>query len=596
MRVYHRQMFPGEITWDLDGSLPWPELFGNPITLWEQFLSDPPSLIAIDTETISVSDRTLLGVGVAISPRESFYITEDDPDFPGLMLVLEAPKIKKVYHNAPFDMRVLREWGVDHYNVEDTAIMCRLLNIPAVLEQALDDIRYFGYDEKGYHVQCGNPLRAVDMLHEYGVKRMDQMPPERLAWKCCTDSEAALVIYYHLLRFINTNYPGNYKLERDMIPILEETSQKGIKLDQDRREELETYYQRESSFYSTTAEGMGFKIGSNYEVGFMIADAGHFMNLRGGKKQFTVDEKVLHKIHTPPMAMAIAQMTLLYRHNAGMLSKYLRPLKGQARAYTMMHMDAVTGRISPGDAGKNNLDRNLANIPKKVEKGIAPPVRSMFVGDDYPDPESGLTRMDQSQVELRILAHLSKDPVLLAIFADPLGDIHDATERAIWGTSGPNRLIAKIFNFAMIYSYGKVSVVAENVGVPDLAKVGHWIDLWMTTYSGAARWMKQQTIDGVLAGYVETLHGRRILIPMEQGEEHANNCCINYPIQATAAEIFKMLIQATMPILDQHRVYVHDEIVFNGDMRAQLDTEELQHISEIRTPVEVEIGRRWSGD
>lgn len=185
---------------------------------------------------------------------------------------------------------------------------------------------------------------------------------------------------------------------------------------------------------------------------------------------------------------------------------------------------------------------------------------------------------------------------MLAIFADPNGDIHRATELAIWGTNGPNRLLAKIFNFAMIYSYGKVSVVAENVGVPDLAKVAHWIDLWMTTYSGAARWMKQQTLDGVQAGYVETLHGRRILIPMEQGEEHANNCCINYPIQATAAEIFKMLIQATVSLMDQHRVYVHDEIVFNGDARPQLDVEELQYISEIRTPVEVEIGRRWSGD
>jgi len=595
MRVYHRQMFPGEITWDLDGPDPWPEMFGNPIELWEQFLNEPPSLIAIDTETISVSNRTLLGVGVAISPRESFYITENDPDFPGLMLVLEAHAIKKVYHNAPFDMRVLREWGVDHYNVEDTAIMCRLLNIPAVLEQALDDTRYFGYDEKGYHIQCGSPLRAEDMLYEYGVKRMDQMPPERLAWKCCTDSEATLVLYHHLSRFINTNYPGNYKLERDMIPILEETSQKGVRLDQDRRAELEEYYQREYSFYSMTADGMGFKIGSNYEVGFMIAEAGHFMNLRGGKKQFTVDEKTLRKIHTPPMAMGIAQMTLQYRHVQGMLSRYIRPLEGQDRAYTMMHMDAVTGRVSPGGAGKNNPDRNLANIPKKVEKGVAPPIRSMFVGDDYPDPESGLTHADQKQVELVILAYLSKDPIMQGVF-ERNEDIHDATERAIWGTSGPNRPIAKIFNFAMIYSYGKVEVVAENVGVPDLAKVAHWINLWMTTYAGAAQWMKQQTIDGVQAGYVETLHGRRLLIPMEQGQEHAENCCINYPIQGTAAECFKLLIQATMPLLDQHRIYIHDEILFNGDVRSQLDTEELQHVSEIRTPVEVEIGRRWSGD
>jgi len=554
----------------------------SPQYLWDKFLIEPPSLMAIDTETITAKNRTLLGVAVTISQESSFYITQDDPDFPGLMEVLKAHTLKKIYHNAPFDMRVLREWGVDHYNVEDTAIMCRLLNIPAMLEEAHGHIVSFD------KVRAITPKTAIGMLTEAGVKRMDQLPEKELARKCCVDAEVTLILYNHIASKVS---PSNYKLERDMIPILEETSQKGVKLDQERRQQLEDYYQKEYSFYKATAEGMGFNIGSRFELGYMLAEAGTFLPFTDTSRFLKTDEKTLKKIRTPA-AIGLAQMALLYRHNEGMLTRYLRPLKGATRAYTMMHMDAITGRVSPGSAGSNNPDRNLANIPKKVEKGVAPPIRSMFVGDEF--PLSGLTRMDQSQVELRILAHLSQDPVMLAVSARIDGDIHRSTEEAIWGTNGPNRLVAKIFNFAMIYSYGKVATVAENIGTTDYDKVGRWINLWMSTYQGASRWMQQQIVDGIINGYVETLHGRRIPIPLDQGLEHAENCCINYPIQGTAAEIFKMLIQAVVPLLDEHRIYVHDEIVFNGDVRSQLHIEDLANVSRIRIPVEVQFGQHWA--
>jgi len=337
----------------------------DPLYEWNKLISEPPSTITVDTETVSLKDRTPLGVGIATSMEDAFYLDVNDPDFYRMIRLLADPGIRKVYHNAPFDIRVLRPWGIDYSNVDDTATMARLLNFPAVLEELASYITI--------PWTLNAPSRQVESMastiERTGITQMDKMPFEMLAEKCCVDVQGTFAVYEAMKGLTNYSY---YNVEREMIGICEEVSQKGVKLDQERRQELDDFYSRDFNYYKSVGTGIGFNIASGKELGYILSERGAFMKLTKGKKMYATNKVSLAKIRAPA-AMPLAQMAILFKHVQKMLTTYIRPLEGQDRAYTTMHLDAITGRISPTSAGSNNPDRNLANIPKKVEKGTAPP-------------------------------------------------------------------------------------------------------------------------------------------------------------------------------------------------------------------------------
>lgn len=543
--------------------------------LWQQFLTEPPSRIAVDTETVSLQDRFILGVGVAVSPDDAFYITPGDPDFPQMMKVLRDPKIEKDMHNAPYDLRVMRRCNPGLEGVHDTAIMARLACIPATLEEAADWAFFHG----GKIMQVRS---AKGVLTDYGAKGMDDLPPDVLAKKCCTDARATYMLRDFLQDRVDHEY---YEVERAIIPMLETVSRVGIKLDQERRGELEAWYSREFSYYKAIAEGLGFNPGSAFQVGYMLAERGAMLPMTKGKAQLATDDKTLRKIKAKK-AIPLAQLVLLFRRVQKQLSTYILPLAGQDRAYTTMHLDAITGRISGTSAGKDEPDRNLLNITKRADRDKPPHlrIRSMFVPDN-----EWFTLADDSQVEMRILAHLSQDQRILGVFASG-GDIHRDTEIAIWGTDGPNRLMAKIFNFAMAYNAG-AETVSDNAEIGNVALVSQWMRQWAETYPQAWAWRLQQIKDGLQAGYVETLYGRRMMLPFEQGEKHAANCAINLPIQGTAADIFKRSLLELKHLLPQFLLPIHDERMWNGRVEVPKGIEDL---SPIHVPVGVKYAERWS--
>lgn len=539
----------------------------NPSELWQQTIREPPPLIAVDTETIGLKDRTLLGVGISLNQSDSFYITENDPDFYQMIQLLTRSDIIKVYHNALFDLRVLRKYRVDYTNVCDTAIAARLAGLSGTLEDA-------GY-LLGMEIES-----ARSVLFRYEVKSMDKLPPDVIARKCCVDTEATLALYHYLKDTIDSDY---FKIEMRVQTWAEKTSQIGIKVDQERRAELEAYYSKGFSFYKTVAEGMGFNPGSKFETGYMLASAGAFLPMTRKKTMLATDEKTLQKV-TAAKAIPIAQLVLLYRQAEKQLSTFIRPYAGVERAYTMLHLDAATGRISGTSAGKHEPDRNLLNITKRADRAQPPHlrIRSQFLPD-----KDVFTLADDSQAEMRILAYLSQDPVMMEVYSRADGDIHLDTEQAIWGTSGYNRLVAKIFNYAMLYG-GDAYTVADGIGTSDVAGVAHRIQLWSQRYARAWEWREEMKTLVWQQGYVETLYGRRMEIPIEQGQKHAENCAINYPIQGTAADIFKrtLLACSDLPII----LPVHDERIFNG--RTALPSG-LEDISPIRIPIEVKYAARW---
>ena len=535
----------------------------RPEQLFKQMLSEPPSRIGVDTETVSLSIRKLLGIGIAVSGRDAFFLSADDPDFVRVIRLLQEPSITKVYHNAPFDLRVLRKWQPDLYNIEDTAILARLAGVPAELEYA------------SYWVgRQTEPAKAL--MARFKARNMDEVPIAELAKKCCKDAQATLLLLDYLKPKVSQDY---YRVERRMLPVLELASRVGVALDQDYRAELERLYSYEFQYYKALTDELGYNPNSPQQVGYMLAKRGVVLPMSKSGRQLATDVETLQYQDDP-----VAQLTLLYRQVQKQLSTYILPLAGQERAYTTHHMDAITGRISGTSAGDDEPDRNMTNITKRRELKRLPSIRGMFIPDD-----GMFTRLDASQIELRILAHLSQDERMLSIYQSG-GDIHADTERAVFGTEGPNRIAAKTFNFAQIYG-AKVGTVAHQIGSKDYAKVSKLIQAWREAYSGAAHWITQQQEDGLRQGYVETLLGRKMILPLEMGEEHARNCAVNYPIQGTAAEVFKRVILALSELLPSHRLYVHDELLMNGQHMLPLD--DLATVTPVYAPLEVEYQERW---
>lgn len=539
----------------------------KPLELWQEVTASPPAIVGVDTETPSLSDRSLLGLGLAFGQGRNFYITADDDDFPRALRVLRDPAVTKVFHNAPFDVRLLRKYQVDYSNIQDTAIMVRLLGeANATLEAHSWRVRL-------------QTTPATQLMAEYKAKDMTQIPPEAVGAKCCRDAEATLELYHKLHNEVDH---ALYDVDIRVVTMLETISQKGLALDHPLLDEVTVYYKQMADYYKTLTAGYGFSVSSPWQVGYTLATRGNFLPLTKSGKQLATDDATLSELDDP-----LAAVVLLYRKYAKMLNTYLVPWADQPRAYTTFHLDAITGRISGTSAGANEPDRNMLNLPKKsemadVEAGRVKPVRHVLLPD-----KGEFTKGDASQIELRLLSHLSGDERMERVLRNPDGDIHSDTND---GMEIHNRYIAKVFNFAMIY-LANDKTLARQIKTRDYERVAEYRRRWMSTYPGAAAWMERSQVDGLRDGYAHTLFGRKMPIPLDMGEAHARSCSVNFIIQGSAADIFKRMLLVMTPWLDMIRLPVHDELLLDGC--ANVPIEELARVSPVWTPVKVEHQRRW---
>lgn len=553
----------------------------NPHTLWESILLEPTQRVGIDTETMSVSDITMLGLGLAPTPDDGFYITPDDPDFNLVVSWLQSTDVSKIYHNAPFDLRVLRDYSPNVDNVDDTAMMARLYpEHSAVLEDC------------SFWVQ----RQTQSMSHvfaEHGVSRVVDLPFEVLAKKCCQDAMATRALYDYYAERIDMEY---YNWLRPMFGILTKISQQGIRLDQGRLQELNAHYGQKIMKYRQLCQAQGFKVSSPQQVGHYLALRGNFLPLTRKGGQLISDDEHLTKLQDP-----MAHVILEYRHASKMESTYIRPFLGKERAYTTLRMEAGTGRVNSTNAGKDQPDRNLQNIPKQAEKGDIASVRGAFI------PDNGMfTKIDQSQAELRILAVLSKDPEMQALF-ERGEDIHQ------WVVDRTNlsRTHAKNLNFGLMYG-GDVQTIADFLHMSDLSHVQGLMDMYKEMFPQAWDWFLEMEELGISQGYVTTLKGRKLGLPTEQGEKHMHNSARCYPIQGTAAEsIFELMMDPEiLQHLDITRLQIHDELILDGyveiegmafnpdkSTKSGYPTYDIQdrlaHLSGFYLPMEVQIVERW---
>lgn len=524
-------------------------------------------VMSVDTETISIKDSTCIGIGVQWSADESLYLQvlpKTDQYVEEVLRILGDNRRTKIYFNALFDLRSLWDLAYDEgwdkpdaTNIDDASLAAQIQGYP---DHSLDVLsqKILGYK---------NPLSIKELLAEAGRgKTMLDVPVEGSGNKCLNDVWAT----WHLWEYLVDHFPNQrneecYRVDIQLLPLILKMEKKGLGL---RHNLLKEYYEklrREVMTAESQCSAYGFSPGSGQQVGYVLASRGHILPFTKSKRQLQTDEEALENVDDE-----LVPIILQYRKATKLLSTYVEPWMQGDRAYTHFRLDLATGRFA-------SFDRNFQNIP--------PDMRNVFKPD-----KRKFTWMDFSQIELRVLAHISHDETMLDAYRTGK-DLHALTANE----AGVERSQGKTTNFAMVFGASD-KVISRNAKVP-LDKVKILRQAWKNLYPGASTYMNRQMYGH--GDYVESDFGRRMGLPVlnpeintnpRAFESHVQKCAINWPIQSTAADIIK---RAMLKLTDADlRVQVHDELVIDGEFEFG---EELGHIHpELATPFEVKSDYSWS--
>lgn len=379
------------------------------------------------------------------------------------------------------------------------------------------------------------------------------------------------------------------KLDRELEPILRKMEKTGIMVDVPYVKQLEQEWQGELDKTAAKIKqlvGVDFNIASPKQLGEILFD--HLKLPTAGIKRnasgFSTDANQLELLADKH---PVVPLILTYRELAKLINTYTTPLQqlvdSDSRLHTTYGADTSTGRLS-------SKNPNLQNIPIRTEQGRK--LRAAFVAA----PGYALIGADYSQIELRVVAHLSKDPVMLEAFRNN-EDIHAATSKKM----GVDRRVAKVINFSILYGKGPHGF-ARDLKI-DLDSARHYIDSYFATHKGVNDWIEETLRFVGTNGYVETLfHHRRYFPTLKGTNPHRYSRlareAINLPVQGTAAEILKkaMIALDKIPELkNSMRLTVHDELIFEvkQDEVARLTpkiAECMESTTLLDVPIKVEIG------
>ena len=529
-----------------------------------------PQVVTVDAETVSTSDQTVIGYALGLSEVEAYYC----PVFPVPATgewqkffadVVADSSVRQCYHNGNFDLEALRTFAIQNNyeepnidDFEDTSIMARVSGFDAGLEQL--GVKLF----KFVHLFSIPDLlnEARETLGKKVVNMLD-VPMERVALKCLNDVTTTYTAYNYF-QVVMEYLPGireSYDVDVECLSYLKHVQQEGLGLD---KPVLKRHDELLKGHINRLKELCDFEYGMNpgswQQVAIVLGMNGVVLPMNRKRTAPTANKEALMGVRH-----SIAGLVLAYRGMAKTHSTYVVPWLDSDRAYTHFRLDLSTGRLG-------SYDRNLQNIP--------PQMREVF------EPDTGIySWADMSQVELRVFAYMTKDPIMMEAYQKGY-DVHGITQQALWPGSDPKddnfRRKAKIFNFAMIY-YGTSDTLAKRTGLP--YQVADEMRLrWLALYHVGAAWM-----DKMFEGryeYVEDIFGRRMKIKTDDeiyaemaeliaaGKEvksfqsyqnHVRRTQVNYPIQASAASLNKRGLNMCKEWGMPTRLQVHDEIVWDGE-------------------------------
>ena len=572
-------------------------------------------LTALDTETTSLDERQarLVGISFSVRPRQAAYIplAHEGPDAPRQLPLeevlarlkpwLENPARAKLGQHVKYDRHVLANHGIEVAGyVHDTMLQSYVLEVhrPHNLSSLAE--RHLGRAGIDYEALCGKGAHQIPFA---------QVPVDKAAYYGCEDADQTLEVHLALWPRLRAE-PGLarvYALEIATSEVLYRVERHGVLIDgallhKQSHELGRRILQLEHEAHELA--GQPFNLGSPKQIGEIFFDK---LGLPVIKKTATgkpsTDEEVLEKLAEDyPLPARILE----HRGLAKLKSTYtdkLPQLADPASGRVFTHYAqavAVTGRLASNDP-------NLQNIPVRTPEGRR--IREAFIAP----PGHVIVSCDYSQIELRIMAHLSDDAALLQAFHEGM-DVHRATASEVFGVapdqvSSEQRRYAKVINFGLIYgmsSYG----LARNLGIDNTA-ARNYIERYFERYPGVKRYMDDTRQLARKQGYVETVFGRRLQLPEINSpngprRQAAERAAINAPMQGTAADLIKMSMVAVQQAIDGQRrasrmvMQVHDELVLEVP-QAELDwvRAELPRlmagVAELKVPLvaEVGVGQNW---
>ncbi len=537
------------------------------------------ALAAFDTETDSLDymKARIVGVSLSVEPGKAAYVplAHDYPGAPDqldrdkvlerLRPLLEDDGVKKVGHHLKYDAHVLANHGIRLAGIQhDTMLESYVLNSTATRHD-MDSVasKYLGISTIHYEDVAGKGTRQL---------RFNEVPLEQAGPYAAEDADVTLRIHRQLWpRLENTGRLANvYRdMEIPLIPILQAMERTGVLLDTDmlhrQSQELSGEMHRLEEA-SHRAAGGAFNLGSPKQLQeILFGRLGLPVVRKTPKGQPSTAEDVLDELaahHELP------RLILQHREMAKLKSTYTDKLPSQVdprtgRVHTSYHQAvAATGRLSSSDP-------NLQNIPIRTPEGRR--IRQAFV----PEPGYVLVAADYSQIELRIMAHLSGDEGLIKAFRED-ADIHTTTAAEVFGfepasVSPEQRRSAKAINFGLIYGMSAFGL-ARQLNI-DRGAAQEYVDRYFARYPGVKAYMDRTRNLAREDGFVETVFGRRLYLPdignrNPQRRQYAERSAINAPMQGTAADIIKRAMIAVDAWRARHGagtrliMQVHDELVF----------------------------------
>lgn len=572
-------------------------------------------LVALDTETTSLDEMLaqIVGLSFSVTPGEAAYIplTHDYPDAPAqlprdevlarLRPWLENPAKAKLGQHVKYDRHVFANHGIEVQGyAHDTMLQSYVLEVHKPHGLASLAERHVGRSGINYEDLCGKGAHQI---------KFNQVDIAKAAEYSCEDSDQTLDVHRVLwprlqaddkLRFI-------YELEIKSSETLYRIERNGVLIDAPmlavQSHELgQRILQLEAEAYEIA--GQPFNLGSPKQLGEIFFDK---LGMPVIKKTATgarsTDEEVLEKLAEdyplPAKLLEHRSLSKLKGTYTDKLAQLALPRTGRVHTHYAQAV-AVTGRLSSNDP-------NLQNIPVRTPEGRR--VREAFVAP----AGSVIASADYSQIELRIMAHLSGDEALLRAFTDGL-DVHRATAAEVFGVavdqvSSEQRRYAKVINFGLIYGMSSFGL-ARNLGIETKAAAAY-IDKYFQRYPGVKNYMEQTVVFARENHFVETVFGRRLYLSEINGgngprKKAAERQAINAPMQGTAADLIKLSMVKVQDVLDAEKratkmiMQVHDELVFEvPEAEVEWVRTEIPRlmagVAELKVPLlaEIGIGPNW---
>ncbi len=569
---------------------------------------------AFDTETegLGALEFDLVGLAFSFKEQEAYYVPASlllETGFDGLKRVFEDEKIKKVAHNIKYDYLALKKFGINTNNLYFDTLIASYLLSPGSRAHALDTLVF---NEYGYQMQ------PIEELIGKGKNQlnMKDVAVDKVSFYCCEDVDYTFRLKQLLSKRLKEENLEKvfFDIEMPLTRILADIEENGILLDTDLYADLEktveaSLKQLEKEIYKQAGEE--FNINSPTQLKVILFEKLDIASVAGVfiKKTKTGFSTAASELDKMRGLHPIIDMITSYRELSKLQSTYITALptlvsKRDKKLHSSFSQTiAATGRLSSSNP-------NLQNIPAG-SSGPAYEIRKGFIAS----PGYKLLSIDYSQIELRVVAHLSEDPTMMRIFKEGR-DIHSATAMQVYGVKDPEKVTkemrrdAKTINFGVLYGVSSFGLSEQSE--MNRAQAAEFIKKYFEAFPKVDEFLKNVIKEAKASGYVENELGRKRYFPeinssMFQVRAGAERAAINMPVQSLAADILKLAMIMVDKELDiqsediKMLLQVHDELVFEvKEDQVEKYAKQIHEIMEkaykLKVPLiaEAKVGDNWA--